>query len=251
MAIKNELARMYDAFWAECDAGEYFHVTIPKTRLRKFKPRNLLLRSGTVVLRFAYPDFIERAAMALAADTTARQIVDKGIANHFRFIIRNREAADAVRAYFRFLDQTAYHLFEISGRALPPVKAPRDVTFRRLEAAVKAADIGASRRIMGAARAVVETAKASLTKEGWGLLQNFRNVDTHRRVVGIDHITQQFGSNANDEVHDGLLLSQGSYALFGAPDIRFDTLGELLRRCMRNAKGILADLAQRRLLIET
>lgn len=248
-SIKNELPNMYDAFWAECDAGKYFSITIPSVPLNRFRTRNLLLRSGTTVLRISYPDFIEHAAMSLAADATAKQILDEGLANHFRFIIRNREASDAVRAYFRFLDQVAYHLFEISGRSLIRVKTPRDVSFQRLDNALKNTAVGGSRRIADAGRALVKTAKASLTVAGWTLLQNFRNVDTHRYVVGIDHIAYGFGSSTPDDVPGGRLLTVGGYSLFGAPAIRFTTLEPLLRLTMRNAKGIFAYLAQRRLLI--
>ena len=111
--------------------------------------------------------------------------------------------------------------------------------------------------MVAAARSMILEAHAQLTEQGWQLLQNFRNVDTHRFVVGIDHILYGFGPvSVDDPVRlGGRLLTVGdpdapTYALFAKPDLNFETVEKLLRICMRNAKAVLADLASRRLLLE-
>jgi hypothetical protein len=254
-AIKSWLPKMYDEYWRETDAGEYFHVRIPPAPLSRLRPRNMLLRSGTRVLRWAYCDTIERAAMALAAEATARQIEIDSLAAHFRFVIRNRDAADAIRSYIRFLDQTSYHLYEISGRRLIDVKTPRDVSFARLEKQLATGSTKASRRIATAARKVVADAHTGLTKDGWKLLQSFRNVDTHRFVVGIDHVIYDFGPVSKDDpVRGGYTFGFGdpndlTWAQFAEPDIRFDDIEKLLRLTMSNAKTVLSTLASMRLLV--
>lgn len=158
-AIKSWLPTMYDEYWRETDTGEYFNVPIPPAPLSRLRPRNMLLRSGTRVLRWAYRDVIERAAMALAAEATARQIESDDLAAHFRFVIRNRDAADAIRSYIRFLDQTSYHLYEISGRRLMDGKTPRNVSFAHLEKQLTTGGTNASRRITTAARQMVVNAR--------------------------------------------------------------------------------------------
>jgi hypothetical protein len=255
--IKAKLPDMYEAFWAECDTGQYFDLSIASANLNRLRARNMLLRSGTRVLRWAYRDVIERAAMALAAETTAVTIGDPGLAAHFRFVIRNREAADAARAFLRFLDQTTYHLYEVSGRKLITVKRPRDVSFARLEQDFTTAKNAGSRRVVAAARSVISAARADFTEDGWLMLQNFRNVDTHRFVVGIDHIVYGFGPVSKDDPvrAGGRLLIMGDpdapkYALFAEPDLDFETVAKLLRICMHNAKIVLAGLASRRFLLE-
>ncbi|HUP62684.1 MAG TPA: hypothetical protein VNA69_19945 [Thermoanaerobaculia bacterium] len=246
---------MYDEYWREIDAGGYFQVPIPPALSTRLRPRNMLLRSGTRVLRWAYRDTIERAAMALAAEATARQIDIDGLAAHFRFVIRNRDAADAIRSYIRFLDQISYHLYEISGRRLVDVKTPRDVSFQRLEKQLATGSTKASRRIATAARRVVVNAHGGLTKDGWKLLQSFRNVDTHRFVVGIDHVIYDFGPVSKDDpVRGGYTFGFGdpndlTYAQFSEPDIRFDDIDKLLRLTMSNAKTALSTLASLRLLV--
>lgn len=246
---------MYDEYWREADAGEYFRVPIPPAPLSRLRPRNMLLRSGTRVLRWAYRDTIERAAMALAAESTARHIEVEGLAAHFRFVIRNREAADAIRSYIRFLDQISYHLYEISGRRLIDVKSPRGVSFAQLEKQLANGGTKASRRIVTAARKVVANARTGFTDDGWKLLQSFRNVDTHRFVVGIDHVIHDFGPvSKEDPLRGGYTFGFGdpddlTWAHFAEPDVRFEDIEKLLRISMANAKAALSTLASTRLLV--
>src|SRR5205823_6747602 len=116
--VKATLPQLYDAYWTICDAGQYWHFPLMASRLRRLKPLNQLLRSGTRTVRWAYDEFIETAAMARAGDVIARAQKDEGVGNYWRFHFRNRMAADGLRHYFRLLDQTTHHLCEISNRAL-------------------------------------------------------------------------------------------------------------------------------------
>lgn len=251
------LPALFDEFWRIVDAGEYYDVPIPSARLNRMRARSMLLRSGTRVLQWAYRDIIERAAMSLAAETTASNIEDKGVAAYFRYVLRNREAADAARAYLRFLDQVAYHLYETSGRELPRV-SPRAVSYKKFEAVVSCVNTQGSRRILSGGRDVKAAAREGFTDDGWKLLEGFRNVDTHRFVVGIDHMIQGFGPfEKGDPVRLGgrlIVFGDGTdqaYAAFAGPDLDFATVSFLLKACMRNSKGVLDALAKRRLLLRS
>jgi hypothetical protein len=209
-------------------------------------------------VRLAYADFIETAAMALAIHEVASSNPDLEVANSLRFRFRNREASDSVRHYFRFLDQLAHHLFEISDRNLLPGKRPKDASFHVVHDFVKRRLVGSSRRINTGAAELVRLAARSLTPDGWKLLHMFRNIDTHRYVVGIDHISYGFSRNDGQlRVRPGgRLLTIGdpaggskSYSWYGMPDIEFEIVAGVLRVCMRNAREILLRMAERRLLL--
>jgi len=97
---------------------------------------------------------------------------------------------------------------------------------------------------MGHAR---RTRTRSLTPEGWRLLQVFRNVDTHRYVVGIDHISCGF-SRGDGQLRvraGGRLMTIGdpngtgkSYSWYGRPDIDFATVACVLVITMSNANAL-------------
>jgi hypothetical protein len=256
--IKQELPRLYDFFWRECDAGKYFFVPLRKFPRTIFRPRNELLLSGSKTIRLSYGDFIEHSAMALAANLLADTIPDEGFANHFRFDVRNRDVATALRSFFRFLDQTTFHLYELSDRALLPKKvSPRRVDFVQLEKHLVKDLPKPSAKIADAATAFLITARQNVPEIAWNLLRDFRNADTHRYVVGIDHISYGFsrddgGVRLN---RNGLLMTIGdpnskskSYSWYGKPEIDFVTLEGILRACMANSKAIMLDLCRRRLL---
>lgn len=256
--IKQELPRLYDLFWRECDSGKYFFVPLRKLPRKTFRPRNELLLSGSTTIRLSYGDFIEHSAMALAANTLADTLPDDAFANHFRFNVRNRDVATALRSFFRFLDQTTFHLYELSDRALLPKKvSPRRVDFGQLEKHLVNGLPNPSGKIANAAKAFLEAARLNLPEVAWKLLRDFRNADTHRYVVGIDHISYGFsrddgGVRLNS---NGRLMTLGdtnskskSYSWYGRPDIDFATVERILRACMNNAKAIMFDLCHRRLL---
>jgi len=129
------------------------------------------------------------------------------------------------------------------------------VSFDRREKQLATGRTKASRRIATAARKVVANAHAGLTRDGWKLLQSFRNVDTHRFVVGIDHVIYDFGPVSKDDpVWGGYTFAFGdpndrTWAQFAEPDLRFDDMEMLLRAAMSNAKTVLSTLASMRLLV--
>jgi hypothetical protein len=257
--IKETLPQLYDEYWEICDSGHYWDFPIVASGLRRFKPLNALLRSGTRSVRWAYDEFIETAAMARAAENFAQRQIDESVRNFWRFHFRNRTAADALRHFFRFLDHTTHHLFEISDRKLIPGVAPKSATFSVLRQSLKQGRASGSRRVRLAAHSLVELAARSLTPEGWRLLQVFRNVDTHRYVVGIDHISYGFSRNDGQlRVRaGGRLMTIGdpdgngkSYSWYGLPDIDFATVNKVLAITMANSKAVMKGLSQKRLLLD-
>jgi hypothetical protein len=254
--IKRVLPRLYDLFWAECDRGGYFDYPIGRQRLTRLRPRNMLLRSGSRNIQFSYEHAITETAMALAAEAVASELTEAPLAAYFRFDLRNRYASDAARAFFRLLDQISHHLHEISARRLLPGCGPREASFGNMRKAVRRRKLGGSRRIRGGAEGVIAAATNGLTKDGWRLLTYFRNVDTHRYVVGIDHIAYEFARDDGQTRIEpgGRVFTVGSltgehYSLYGRPDVSFGTMGRVLSRCSANAKAIMSLLSTKRLLL--
>ncbi|HYM60095.1 MAG TPA: hypothetical protein VEZ11_04310 [Thermoanaerobaculia bacterium] len=256
--IKQEVPRLYDLFWHECDTGRYFDFPLHQLSRKTLRPLDELLISGSKTVRFSYSDFIEQSAMALAANALADTLSNEGFANYFRFHIRNRDVGTAIRSFFRFLDQTTFHLYEHSDRKLLPKVSPRQVDFGKLETCFTKGVPKAAARVTVAAKAFLQAAKQSIPAAAWKLLRDFRNTDTHRYVVGIDHISYGFSRDDGDvRLHrQGRLMTIGdpdcksrSYSLYGQPDIDFATMERFLRACMTNAKAIMIDLGRRRLLV--
>lgn len=255
-AIKAALPRLYDYHWQECDAGSFFNVPFPAPRMKKFQPRDQLIRSGSYGIRFAYRDCIEIPAMALAAERVALETADALLANYMRFVIRNRHATNAARAYFRFLDQVVFHMYEVSDRTLMAHVQPKYVTFGRLQQAIRDKKLAGPARLVRTAKRVRRMAASGLTDAGWALLERFRNADTHRYPVGIDHISVRFGRTDGETrvLPGGRTIIFGdpdgkAWAFYGAPEVDFGTVSELLRAGMINSKAILAELAAARLLL--
>jgi hypothetical protein len=253
--IKRELPRLYDLFWQECDTGRFFFIGWRKSQRKRFRPKHQLLLSGSTTIRLAYGDFIEYSAMALAVNTLADTLTDEGLANHFRFNVRNRDVATALRSFFRFLDQITFHLYELSDRKLLPKTLPRRVDFGQLEKCATKGLPEPSSKITKAAKKFLDTAVQNMPASAWQLLRDFRNADTHRYVVGIDHISYGFSrDDGGVRIHTGgRIMSVGDprskyYSWYGLPDIDFDTIERALRICMANAKAIMADLCEQRLL---
>ena len=253
--IKAELPRLYDLFWTECDRGKYFVLPIPKLQLKHMRPRNELLWSGTSSIRLSYGDFVEHTAMAFAAESLAQTISEDGFANHFRFGIRNRDIATAIRSFFRFFDHATFHLNELSDRQLLARTAPRKVSFQALQKAIDSGKLVGPPRLVSAARFLCNAAGDRITLEGQQLLREFRNADTHRYVVGIDHISYGFsrddrGVRLNAR---GRLLTFGNlagkhYSMYGVPDIDYPATSALLRACLTNAKAVMVQFCKRRLI---
>jgi len=256
--FKSTLPQLYDDYWDICDAGHFWDFPLASFPLTRLKPRNALLRSGTRTVRRAYDEFIETAALARAAERTAQRQHDEAVRNFWRFNFRNRTAADALRHFFRFLDQTTHHLFEVSDRTLIPGATPKSASFATLRACVRQGRLSGSRRINSGALSFLDLSTRSLTADGWKLLQVFRNVDTHRYVVGIDHISYGF-SRDDGQVRvraGGRLLTIGdpdgngkSYSWYGRPDIDFATVDRVLTTTMANARAVMECLARTRLLL--
>jgi len=253
--IKEQLPRLYDFFWEECDRGKFFFIPLRKHQRKTFKAETELLVSGSTSIRLSYGDFIEHAAMALSANRLADSLASEGFANHFRFDVRNRDTATAIRSFFRFLDQTTFHLYELSDRALLPKIAPRRVDFGQLEKVFAGKPATVPLKLATAAETFLSIARRNLPDAAWNLLRDFRNADTHRYVVGIDHISYGFSrDDGGVRIHGhGRLMTIGdvtskSYSWYGRPDIDFGTMERILRLSMSNAKAIMLDLCKRRLL---
>jgi hypothetical protein len=253
--IKEQLPLLYDFFWEECDRGKFFFIPMRKRRRKTFRAETELLVSGSTSIRLSYGDFIEHAAMALSANRLANSLASDGFANHFRFDVRNRDTATSIRSFFRFLDQTTFHLYELSDRALLPKTRPRRVDFGQLEKALAGKTAISPPKFAAAAETLLKIARQHLPDAAWNLLRDFRNADTHRYVVGIDHISYGFSRDDGDvRIHGyGRLMTIGdptskSYSWYGRPDIDFGTMERILRVSMSNAKAIMLDLCKRGLL---
>lgn len=231
--------------------------------------RDKLIGEYMYALKEAFYEIVQIYSYSVSANLIAEELEkngDEGLANFWKYKIRNANYRNFIPRFYSILDYIAFMTYEISQGELWPNKKEREakwVDFKEISEVLKEKnkindDLGwLSLNDRKQLLIIFNKAFYGVTEYGNKVLERYRNIITHRYLPGIDEMTISTERNGtNTRVCDtGKIISFGDgknrWEIYGGPEFQYSELIEGSKILLDNLYLMLNELSKLEVMKET